>query len=51
MKHFIDYLGRHKRFLLIIAGIVCLNFFYGFDARFTIINLLWILINVVKIDN
>jgi len=50
MKHIIEYIGRHKRFLIILAGIVCLNFAYGFDARFTIINLLWILISIVKID-
>lgn len=46
----IHYLGRHKRFVIIICAIVGLNAMYGFDARFTIINLLWILISVVKID-
>jgi hypothetical protein len=50
MNKIIEYIGRHKRFVLIIAGIVCLNFVYGFDARFTIINLLWIFISLVKID-
>ena len=45
-----SYLARHKRFGIIIAGIVALNVAYGFDARFTIINLLWIFIAVVKID-
>ena len=45
-----DYLKRHKRFAIIIVGIVVLNIIYGFDARFTIINLLWILISVIKID-
>jgi hypothetical protein len=50
MKNIVEYLGRHKRFLLVIGGIVSLNFVYGFDARFTIINLLWIFISVVKID-
>jgi hypothetical protein len=49
MTRITDYIARHKRFLIIIAGIVGLNFAYGFDARFTIINLLWILISVVKI--
>ena len=44
------YIARHKRFLIIILGIVVLNTAYGFDARFTIINLLWILISVIKID-
>ncbi len=46
----IVYLGRHKRFGIIVAGIIALNAAFGFDARFTIINLLWILISVVKID-
>jgi hypothetical protein len=50
MAHIIEYISRHKRFLIILAGIVCLNFVYGFDARFAIINLLWILISIVKID-
>jgi hypothetical protein len=43
-------LSRHKRFGLILLGIIALNFVYGFDARFTIINLLWVFINIVKID-
>lgn len=50
MKSIINYIARHKRFVIIILGIVTLNFAYGFDARFTLINLLWILISVVKID-
>ena len=45
-----NYLNRHKRFAIIIAGIIVLNIIYGFDARFTLINLLWILISVIKID-
>ena len=44
-----DYLNRHKRFGLIIFAIIVLNIIYGFDPRFTAINLLWILISVVKI--
>jgi hypothetical protein len=51
MKHNIAaYIGRHKRFGIIILGIILLNFAYGFDPRFTIINLLWIAISVIKID-
>lgn len=50
MKNTTAYLARHKRFGIILAGIIGLNVAYGFDARFTIINLLWILISVVKID-
>ncbi len=44
------YLARHKRFGIILAGIAVLNAVYGFDPRFTFINLLWIFISVVKID-
>lgn len=44
------YLGRHKRFGIILLGIISLNLVYGFDPRFTIINLLWIAISVIKID-
>jgi len=44
------YLLRHKRFGIILAGIGTLNMIYGFDARFTIINLMWIAISVIKID-
>jgi len=49
MQHMTTYLLRHKRFGIIIAGIIILNIIYGFDPRFTIINLLWILISIVKI--
>ncbi len=44
------YLRRHKRFGIILLGIIALNLIYGFDPRFTIINLLWILISIIKID-
>ena len=47
--HVLAYLGRHKRFGIIIIGIITLDTFYGFDARFTIINFLWILISITKI--
>jgi hypothetical protein len=49
-NQFTAYLGRHKRFGVILLGIITLNMVYGFDPRFTVINLLWILISVVKID-
>ncbi len=45
-----NYLLRHKRLWIILVGIIGLNLAYGFDARFTIINLLWIAISVIKID-
>ncbi len=44
------WLGRHKRFGIVLAGIITLNMVYGFDARFTFINLLWVCISIVKID-
>jgi hypothetical protein len=44
------YLLRHKRFGVILAAIIGLNAAYGFDPRFTIINVLWILISILKID-
>lgn len=44
-----EYFLKHKKFAIILIGIIGLNCFYGFDARFTTINLLWIFINVVKI--
>lgn len=50
MKHTLAYLGRHKRFGIILLGIIGLNIAYGFDPRFTFINLLWIAISVIKID-
>jgi len=51
MNKAINWLGRHKRFGIILAGIITLNIVYGFDPRFTIINLLWIGISIFKIDN
>jgi hypothetical protein len=50
MEQLTNYLARHKRFMIILAGIIVLNMIYGFDARFTIINLMWIGISVIKID-
>ena len=44
-----NYLRRHKRFGIIVIAIIALNLAYGFDARFTIINFLWIIISVTKI--
>jgi hypothetical protein len=44
-----EYYKENKKYLLILAGIIVLNWAFGFDARFTAINLLWVFINVVKI--
>ena len=49
-QRLVQWLGRHKRFVLVLATIAALNAAYGFDPRFTIINLVWIFISVVKID-
>lgn len=35
---------RYKKPLLISMTIIILNVIYGFDARFTIINLVWLLV-------
>jgi hypothetical protein len=35
---------KHRKPLLITAGIIALNCLFGFDARFTIINLLWLIV-------
>jgi hypothetical protein len=51
MKNTKAYLMRHKRFGIILVGIIVLNLVYGFDPRFTAINLLWIAISVFKIDS
>jgi hypothetical protein len=50
MSKITAYISRHKRFGIILAGIITLNMVYGFDARFTAINLLWVAISVIKID-
>jgi hypothetical protein len=39
-----EWLRKNKKPLVIIAGIVILNLIFGFDARFTLINLLWLLV-------
>lgn len=35
---------KYKKPIIITIGITLLNFYFGFDARFTIINLLWLLV-------
>jgi hypothetical protein len=50
MKGITAYLKTHKRFGVILVGVMGLNFAYGFDTRFTVINLLWILISIVNFD-
>ena len=38
------WLMKNKKPLTIISGIILLNLVFGFDARFTLINLLWLLV-------
>ena len=39
-------LFENQKYLIILNGIILLNAAFGFDLRFTIINLLWILISL-----
>ena len=41
MKEFII---KYKKPIVITVGITVLNIAFGFDPRFTIINLLWLLV-------
>ena len=41
MKNFII---KYKKPIVITLGITALNITFGFDARFTIINLLWLFV-------
>ena len=38
-----DFVIKYKKQIVITLGITVLNMIFGFDARFTIINLLWLL--------
>jgi len=40
----INWFNQNRKTIIILAGIVVLNLVYGFDARFTLINLLWLLV-------
>ncbi len=35
---------KYKKQIIITIGITALNLYFGFDARFTIINFLWLLV-------
>ena len=39
-----NFIVKHKKPIIITIGITALNLYFGFDARFTIINLLWLLV-------
>lgn len=36
------FLKKYRKPIVITAGVLALNLIFGFDARFTIINLLWL---------
>lgn len=39
-----NFLLKRKKPIIILLAIIVLNVIFGFDARFTIMNLLWLLI-------
>jgi len=39
-----DFIIRYKKPIIITIGITILNIVFGFDARFTLINLLWLMV-------
>ena len=40
----VSLIKQHKKKIVILSGILILNLVFGFDPRFTIINLLWLLV-------
>lgn len=38
------FLKKYKKPILITATITVLNVVYGFDARFTVINIVWLFV-------
>lgn len=46
MEYLRSFHELNKKYLIILLGITILNIVYGLDVRFTIINILWILINL-----
>lgn len=39
-----DFIIKYKKQIVITVAVTILNLLYGFDARFTIINLIWLLV-------
>lgn len=39
-----DYIIKYKKQIVITLAVTILNIIYGFDPRFTIINLIWLLV-------
>jgi hypothetical protein len=44
IKYMKDIIIKYKKPIIITIGITALNLYFGFDARFTIINLLWLFV-------
>jgi hypothetical protein len=44
IKYMKDVIIKYKKPIIITIGITALNLYFGFDARFTIINLLWLFV-------
>jgi len=39
-----EFILKYKKHIIITLAVTALNFAFGFDARFTIINVLWLLV-------
>lgn len=39
-----EFFKKYKKPILITATIIVLNVVYGFDARFTVINIVWLFV-------
>jgi len=40
----IEYLIKYKKPIVITTALIILQLFYGFDPKFTIINLIWLMV-------
>jgi hypothetical protein len=39
-----DFTFKYKKQIIITLSVIVLNVLFGFDAKFTIINLIWLLL-------
>lgn len=37
------FLRKHRKQIIITLSVIMLNFIFGFDPKFTLINLIWLL--------
>jgi predicted negative regulator of RcsB-dependent stress response len=44
IKQMKDFFEKYKKQVIITFAIIALNVFFGFDARFTVINLIWLIV-------